>query len=69
MTRSTKRTTVPQGRNYTPTTVPFAARPVGETPGISQWAHRAVWTDRMLTTLMNNQVKGGRWHALPSMQR
>jgi hypothetical protein len=23
----------------------------------------------MLTTLMNNQVKGSRWHALPSMQR
>lgn len=31
---------------------------------IAQWAHRQVWTDRMLETLLNNKVKGGKWHAL-----
>ena len=35
-----------------------------ETKDISQWAHRLVWTDRMLETLLNNRVKGGKWHAL-----
>ena len=47
-----------------PVTVPFAATPAGETPGINQWAHRAVWTDHMLATLMDNKVKGGKWHTL-----
>lgn len=47
-----------------PATVPFAAIPAGETPGIDEWAHRAVWTDRMLATLLENKVRGGRWHAL-----
>ena len=28
---------------------------------IAQWAHRLVWTDRMLETLLNNRVKGGKW--------
>lgn len=50
-------------KDYTPVTVPFAATPTGETPGIAQWAHRAVWTDRMLATLESG-VKGGRWHTL-----
>ena len=45
-------------------TVPFAATPAGETPGITQWAHRAVWTDRMLETLLQNRVRGGKWHTL-----
>ncbi len=45
-------------------TVPFAATPAGETPGIAQWAHRAVWTDRMLATLLENKVRGGKWHTL-----
>jgi hypothetical protein len=63
-----------------PERVPFAAIPTGETMNlfaqaglehlgceprdIAQWAHRLVWTDRMLETLLNNQVKGGKWHAL-----
>jgi RNA-directed DNA polymerase len=51
-------------RDYIPVTVPFAATPAGETPTIDQWAHRAVWTDRMLETLLQNKVKGGRWHTL-----
>ncbi len=27
----------------------------GETPGIAQWAHRVVWTDRMLETLVETK--------------
>lgn len=50
-------------RDYTPVTVPFQATPAGETPGIAQWAHPAVWTERMLATLENG-VKGGKWHTL-----
>jgi len=53
-----------QRREYIPVTVPFAATPAGETPGIDQWAHRAVWTDRMLETLLQDKVKGGKWHTL-----
>lgn len=51
-------------RDYTPVTVPFAATPTGETLGIGQWAHHAVWTDRMLATLLEDKVKGGKWHTL-----
>jgi RNA-directed DNA polymerase len=51
-------------RDYNPVTVPFAATPAGETPGIAQWAHPVVWTDRMLATLLEDKVKGGRWHTL-----
>lgn len=47
-----------------PERVPISATPAGETPGIAQWAHREVWTDRMLETLLENKVKGGKWHAL-----
>jgi RNA-directed DNA polymerase len=50
--------------DYVPVTVPFAATPAGETLGIDQWAHRVVWTDRMLDTLLQNKVKGGKWHTL-----
>jgi RNA-directed DNA polymerase len=63
MTKSRKRNTADQ-RDYIPVTVPFAATPAGETLGTDQWAHRAVWTDRMLATLLENKVKGGRWHTL-----
>lgn len=51
-------------RDYCPVTVPFSATPAGETLGIDQWAHRAVWTDRMLDTLLQNKVRGGKWHTL-----
>ena len=47
-----------------PIRVPFSARPVGETPTIDQWAQRAVWTDRMLSTLLEDKVRGGKWHTL-----
>lgn len=69
-----------QSQERLPERVPFAAIPTGETPSlfqqeghahlgfgptdIAQWAHQTVWTDRMLETLLNNQVKGGKWHAL-----
>ena len=50
--------------DYIPVTVPFLATPTGETPSIDAWAHRAVWTDRMLETLLQNKVRGGKWHTL-----
>jgi RNA-directed DNA polymerase len=62
MTRSPKRK--PAKQEYIPITVPFSATPRGETPGIAQWAHCTVWTDRMLATLLENKVKGGKWHTL-----
>ncbi len=49
---------------YTPVTVPFAATQTGETPSIPEWAQRDVWTDRMLATLLEQKVKGGKWHTL-----
>ena len=65
MTKSqNRRPPAEKRRDYIPVTVPFAATPAGETPGIDQWAHRAVWTDRMLTTLLEHQVRGGKWHTL-----
>ena len=59
-----KQTPTNKARVNQPVTVPFAATPTGELPDIRQWAHRAVWTERMLTTLVENQVKGGKWHTL-----
>lgn len=63
MTRSQKRKPAKR-RDYVPVTVPFSATPAGETLGIDQWAHRAVWTDRMLATLLEDKVRGGKWHTL-----
>jgi len=54
----------PNKRDYIPVTVPFAATPTGEIPGIAQWAHHVVWTARMLSTLLGNKVRGGKWHTL-----
>ena len=51
-------------RDYIPVTVPFAATPTRETPSIPQWAHPSVWTECMLTTLLENKVRGGKWHTL-----
>ncbi len=53
-----------QSKESLPLRVPFAATPDAETPDIRRWAQHVVWTDRMLTTLLENKVKGGRWHAL-----
>lgn len=65
MTKSQKsKPAVTRRRDYIPVTVPFAATPTGETPDIAQWAHRAVWTDRMLATLLEDKVRGGKWHTL-----
>lgn len=47
-----------------PIRVPFAATPTGETLRIDQWAQHVVWTDRMLETLLENKVRGGKWHTL-----
>jgi RNA-directed DNA polymerase len=51
-------------QSYKAITVPFAATPRAETLGIAQWAHPLVWTESMLSTLLENKVKGGRWHTL-----
>lgn len=51
-------------RDYIPVTVPLAATLTGETLGIAQWAHYVVWTDRMLATLLEDKVRGGKWHTL-----
>jgi RNA-directed DNA polymerase len=53
-----------QSKEPLPERVPFLATPPGETPEIRRWAQPAVWTDRMLTTLLENKVRGGKWHAL-----
>ena len=63
MSRPQKRRS-PVKREYIPVTVPFKATPAGETTGIFLWAHCAVWTTRMLTTLLYNKVRGGKWHTL-----
>ena len=62
MTKSRKRTSAKR-RDYTPVTVPFSAIPAGKPSGIEQWAHRALWTDHMLETLLEEKVRGGqgRW--------
>ena len=58
MSKSRKR------KNYIPVTVPFSATPVRETPSIDAWAHPAVRNQRMLATLMEGKVRGGKWHTL-----
>jgi hypothetical protein len=61
-----KKSSVPDARkkDRLPERVPFAAIPTGETPDLRQWAQPVVWTDRMLTTLIENQVREGIWYAL-----
>lgn len=51
-------------KDYLAVTVPFTATPITEPPAISQWASFAVWTESMLTTLLENRVRGGKWHTL-----
>jgi RNA-directed DNA polymerase len=69
-----------KSKDNLPERVPFAATPAGETPSIfaqaglgyidrepsdiARWAHQTVWTDRMLETLLQDKVRGGKWHAL-----
>lgn len=53
-----------KSKSALPDRVPFSATPAGETPTIDQWAQRAVWTDRMLSTLLEDRVRGGKWHTL-----
>jgi RNA-directed DNA polymerase len=45
-------------------TVPFGATPLKEPPAISDWVSSDVWTESMLTTLLENRVRGGKWHTL-----
>jgi len=51
-------------RPYTAVTVPFTATPPREPPTIRQWVQSLVWTENMLTTLLENKVRGGKWHTL-----
>jgi len=53
-----------KSKDALPIRVPFSATPPGETPEISAWSQHAVWTDRMLSTLLENKVRGGKWHTL-----
>ena len=46
-----------------PTSVPDAAKQVGDVRGRWPWAEPSVWTERMLTTLEKG-VKGGKWFSL-----
>lgn len=64
MTKSGNRKTAASRRGCLPVTVPFAATQAGEPAGIDRWAHPAVWTERMLATLLENKVRGGKWHTL-----
>ena len=65
MTKSqNRRPRTEKERDYIPVTVPFAATPAGEPPSISRWAHHVVWTIRMLATLLEHKVRGGKWHTL-----
>jgi hypothetical protein len=50
------------------TTVPFTAIPVRESPTVTEWTNRSVWTKPMLAALRNG-VRGGRWHTLMDHQR
>ena len=53
-----------RSKDALPIRVPFSATPIGETPDIRRWAQHAVWTDRMLSTLLEDKVRGGKWHSL-----
>ncbi len=46
-----------------PTSVPDAAKQVGDASGRWPWVEPSVWTERMLTTLEKG-VKGGKWFSL-----
>lgn len=45
-------------------TVPFGATQTADPLGIDQWASPMVWTESMLKTLLENKVRGGKWHTL-----
>lgn len=45
-------------------TVPFGATPATDPPSIAQWASSMVWTESMLKTLLENKVRGAKWHTL-----
>ncbi len=64
MTQPPTRQSSTTRRDDIPVTVPFSATPAGEPPGIDQWAHRAVWTDRRVATLLADKVRGDKWHTL-----
>jgi len=45
-------------------TVPFGTTPAADPLSIDQWASPMVWTESMLKTLLENKVRGGKWHTL-----
>ena len=49
-----------------PERVPFAAMPPASElkTDLRSWANRAVWTDRMLSTLVERRLKHSRWYSL-----
>lgn len=51
-------------QNYRTVTVPFSATPTGAPPDIRNWASTEIWTESMLTTLLESKVRGGKWHTL-----
>jgi RNA-directed DNA polymerase len=44
-------------------TVPHAAKQGADAPALFAWAEASIWTDRMISALVNG-VKGGRWFSL-----
>jgi hypothetical protein len=52
-----------RAKSYVAITVPFTAIPIVEPPAIGQWASFAVWTESMLTTLL--EAKGERRNTSP----
>jgi RNA-directed DNA polymerase len=59
----TKRTDQPSTIVTGRATVPFQSTPAEQPPTVREWAHRVVWTDRMLNALEQG-VRGGKWHTL-----
>ena len=57
---------LPRRVPFSATKVNEAATPEGELPptDIRSWANRAVWTKRMLSTLVERRLKHGKWYSL-----
>ena len=53
-----------RAKDYFAVTVSFTATPIADPPAIGQWASIVVWTESMLTTLLENKVRGGKWYTL-----
>ena len=64
--RSERRAGRKKDSDLLPQRVPLAATPREnlDVREISHWASRAVWTDRMLETLVERRLKHGKWYSL-----